>query len=78
MKKEYKLKDGGVITASSPEEFIRNLRLSSMFGSKCTDAEYMVEFGYRYKIQTGSEIRTDTASNFMDDLKKTGFILESS
>lgn len=75
MKKEYRLSDGGVITASSPEEFIRNLRLSSMFGSSCSDQEYMQEFANRYKIQTGAVIRSDTASNFMDDLKETGYIL---
>jgi len=73
-KKEYRLEDGSVITASSPEDFVMRLRLSSMFGSNCTDAEYMTEFANRYKIQSGAIVRTDTASNFLDDLKDIGYV----
>jgi len=73
--KEYRLEDGGVITASSPEEFVMKLRLSSMFGSNCTDVEYMKEFANRYKIQSGAIIRSDTASNFVDDLQEIGYFL---
>lgn len=74
MKKEYRLQDGGLIAASSPEQFVTNLRLSSKFGADCSDAEYMVSFAARMLVQSGAIVRTDTASNFMDDLKDIGYI----
>lgn len=74
MKKEYRLQDGGLITASSPKEFVTNLRMSSMFGSGSTDSDYMKEFSNRMLVQSGAIVRTDTASNFMDDLKDIGYI----
>lgn len=40
----YHLLDGGQITASSPEEFVRLLREGSRFDYDCTDQEYMENF----------------------------------
>lgn len=74
-KTEYKLKDGGTITASSPEEFIETLKSGSLFDSENSTAEYMAQFAKRYKIQSGVDIRSDTATNFLEDLKKTGYLV---
>ncbi|MCL1942551.1 MAG: hypothetical protein FWF54_03255 [Candidatus Azobacteroides sp.] len=75
MKKEiYKLKDGGIITASSPFEFVTRLREGSKFDSNCTDEEYMLRFAGRYKIQTGNDIRTTGADEFFSDLITYGYI----
>ena len=75
MKKEYRLEDGGAITASSPEEFVTKLRESSKFDSDCTDQEYIDNFAHRQQITSGAIIRTDTASNFLEDLKDIGYIV---
>lgn len=74
-KTEYKLKDGGTITASSPEEFVETLKSESLFDSGNSTADYMSQFAKRYKIQSGVDIRSDTAANFLEDLKKTGYLV---
>jgi hypothetical protein len=73
--KEYRLQDGGVITASCASEFVTRLRESSKFDSHLSDQEYMEGFAHRQNIASGAIVRTDTASNFMDDLKDIGYIL---
>ena len=50
MEKEYRLKDGGLIKASSPQEFVTRLREGSKFDSHLTDDEYMKAFAERFKI----------------------------
>lgn len=72
--KTYKLKDGGILAATSPEAFVMTLRKSSKFDSDCTNEEYMVGFAERYKIQTGEQIKTDNPEVFLYDLLKTGFL----
>lgn len=74
-KTEYKLRDGGMITASSPEEFVETLKSGSLFDSENNAADYMAQFAQRYRIQTGVDIRSDTATNFLEDLKKTGYLV---
>ena len=71
----YNLEDGGRIAAVSPAEFVTKLRTGSLFDSDCTDAEYMSNFADRYKIYKNAELRIDTAENFVEDLKKFGYIL---
>lgn len=44
MIQNYELADGGRITASSPEEFVRLLREGSWFDHDCTDEEFMNNF----------------------------------
>ena len=70
----YILADGGRIAACCPSEFVRLLREGSWFDSECTDGEYMVNFSKRYNELHGVTVRTDTPENFMDDLKKYGYI----
>lgn len=74
---KYKLKDGGVINASTPEEFVTNMRESSRFDSNCSVAQYMENFAARFKTQEGSDIRFDTAENFLQDLSEDGFVSEA-
>ena len=74
MEKEYKLEDGGLIKASSPQEFVTRLRESSKFNSHLTDDEYMKEFAERYKIQAGKEIPIDSPNHFLEMLFDYGFV----
>ena len=57
-----------------PSEFVRILREGSWFDSGCTDEEYIVNFSGRYRELHGVTVRTDTPEQFMDDLKKYGYI----
>lgn len=72
--KTYRLKDGGTITASSPDEFLTRLRESSKFDSEVTNHEYMQNFAHRYKVSEGIEIRSDSAEHFVEDLTANGYI----
>jgi len=71
---KYELKDGGVIDASTPEEFLTQLRKSSRFDSECSDEQYMKNFAERFKIQTNLELETSSPEAFLEALKKTDFI----
>lgn len=74
MEKKYRLQDGGLITASGPEEFVKNMRLSSRFDSECTDQQYMENFSCRNQCQNGVLVRTDNVEHFVSDLIDTGYI----
>ena len=65
----YHLLDGGQITASSPEEFVRLLREGSRFDYDCTDQEYMENFARRYGELHGVSVATDTPEHFLTDLQ---------
>ncbi|MCB6972539.1 MULTISPECIES: hypothetical protein [Butyricimonas] len=75
MEKEYRLKDGGLIKASSPQEFVTRLREGSKFDSHLTDDEYMKAFAERFKIQTGKVIPLDTPEYFMIALIDFGYVM---
>ena len=74
MEKEYRLKDGGLIKASSPQEFVTRLREGSKFDSHLTDDEYMKAFAERFKIQTGKVIPLDTLERFLKGLFESGYV----
>ena len=74
MEKEYRLKDGGLIKASSPQEFVTRLREGSKFDSHLTDDEYMKAFAERFKIQTGKVIPVDTPERFLKGLFESGYV----
>jgi len=76
MKKTYKLEDGGVITADSAEEFITRLREGSRFDFECTDEEFVKNFAYRYRIQSGNAIRCVPPDAFLSDLIQLGYVKE--
>lgn len=73
---KYRLKDGGIINASSPREFVRRLKESSRFDSHMADDEYLKAFAERYKLQTGSEISIDPPEIFIKSLVNSGFITD--
>lgn len=75
MEKEYKLEDGGLIKASSPQKFVTRLRESSKFNSHLTDDEYMKAFAERYKIQAGKDIPIDSPEIFLETLLSDGFVI---
>lgn len=74
MEKEYRLKDGGLIKASSPQEFVTKLREGSKFDSHLTDDEYMKAFAERFKIQTGKVIPLDTPERFLKELTDLSYV----
>ncbi len=74
MEKEYRLKDGGLIKASSPQEFVTRLREGSKFDSHLTDDEYMKAFAERFKIQTGKVIPVDTPERFLKELTDLSYV----
>lgn len=74
MEKEYRLKDGGLIKASSPQEFVTRLREGSKFDSHLTDDEYMKAFAERFKIQTGKVIPLDTPERFLKELTDLSYV----
>lgn len=75
MEKEYRLKDGGLIKASSPQEFVTKLREGSKFDSHLTDDGYMKAFAERFKIQTGKDVPINTAECFMAALLEIGYVM---
>jgi predicted acetyltransferase len=74
----YRLKDGGVVTANSPVDFLTKLRESSKFNSEVSNAEFMKLFTERIETYDGSLIRTDSPENFISDLISSGYIIDFS
>ncbi|MDR2146074.1 MAG: hypothetical protein LBE91_06420 [Tannerella sp.] len=73
--KKYYLRDGGVIQAESPRQFVTELRLGSFFDSDCTDEEYMHHVAGRYKIYSSTAV-IDIASPeaFLASLIAAGYV----
>ena len=75
MIKTYNLLDGGIITATSPEDFVTQLREGSRFDSECTNQEFMVNFARRYRELYGIDVASDSFESFVDSLVIAGYIL---
>lgn len=75
MIKTYNLLDGGTITATSPEDFVTQLREGSRFDSECTNQEFMVNFARRYRELYGIDVASDSFESFVDSLVAAGYIL---
>lgn len=75
MIKTYNLLDGGTITATSPEDFVTQLREGSRFDSECTNQEFMVNFARRYRELYGIDVASDSFESFVDSLVTAGYIL---
>ncbi len=69
---KYRFSDGKMVVASSPEEFVKNMRNSSWFPGRDTDdfMELVSERGEK----VGVTIRSDSAYNFLTDLIKVGLV----
>lgn len=75
MIKTYNLLDGGTITATSPEDFVTQLREGSRFDSECTNQEFMVNFARRYRELYGIDVASDSFESFVDSLVTAGYIV---
>lgn len=75
MIKTYNLLDGGIITATSPEDFVTQLREGSRFDSECTNQEFMHNFARRYRELHGVDIDADSFESFVNSLIQLGYIL---
>ena len=71
----YRLKDGDKIVATSPADFLHQLRTGSRFDSEGTDEEYMVRFAHRLQELEGYLASTDNPEVFLADLINNGFVI---
>lgn len=63
----YKLLDGKEIAATSHSDFANRLRNGSFFPCETVE-DYMAEFSKRVYILFSVTVRSDTTTNFVDDL----------
>ena len=70
----YRLKDGDKIIATSPADFLHQLRTGSRFDSEGTDEEYMVRFAHRLQELEGYLVSIDNPDAFLTDLIDNGFV----
>lgn len=70
----YRLKDGDKIVATSPADFLHQLRTGSRFDSEGTDEDYMVRFAHRLQELEGYLVSTDSPEAFLADLINRGFV----
>lgn len=70
----YRLKDGDKIVATTPADFLHQLRTGSRFDSEGTDEEYMVRFAHRLQELEGYLVSTDSSNAFLADLINNGFV----
>ena len=70
----YRLKDGDKIVATSPVNFLHQLRTGSRFDSEGTDMEYMQRFAHRLQELEGYLVSTDSPETFLADLINRGFV----
>ena len=70
----YRLKDGDKIVATSPADFLHQLRTGSRFDNEGTDEDYMVRFAHRLKELEGYLVSTDSPDTFLADLINNGFV----
>lgn len=66
--------DGDRIATSDPPRFVHTLHEDNWSDSECADEEYIVNFSERYRGLHGVTVRADTPEQFVDDLKKYGYI----
>ena len=74
MLKTYGLKGGDKIVATSPADFLHQLRTGSRFDSEGTDEDYMVRFAHRLQELEGYLVSTDSPETFLADLINNGFV----
>lgn len=70
----YLTSDGDTFRADSPEELVEALREASRTPS-LSPADFMEAASRRARLQTGAEIRTDSAALFVADLIAAGLLI---
>ena len=71
----YTLRGGDRIVATSPADFLHQLRTGSRFDSQGTDNEYMVRFAHRLQELEGYLVSTASPEAFLVDLIAHGFVV---
>lgn len=72
----YMLKDGDRVVATSPADFLHQLRTGSRFDSQGTDNDYMVRFAHRLQELEGYLVSTESPEAFLADLLAHDFVVE--
>jgi len=67
MRKHYILLGGGFINASSPQEFVTQLRAMS-YKPSIDDETFMRQVSQRCRVQSGAHIRNTSPEDFLTDL----------
>ena len=68
--------DGHRVVATSPADFLHQLRIGSRFDSEGTDTEYMHRFARRLQELEGYLVSTESPEAFLADLINHGFVSE--
>lgn len=74
--KNYTMNNGHVLTAKDDKEFVEQLNALSWFNHKNTIWEYMFSTAILCEKQKECEIRSRNVSEFVEDLKENGFIID--
>jgi hypothetical protein len=72
--KKYFLQDGGVINATTPEDFIEQLKNGSRFESAKTTQQFMDAFAGRIKLFYSLDVATSTKQKFIEGLIACGYL----
>lgn len=72
--KKYQMLDGKIFTATSTTDLIEQMRDDSKFAPGKDLNEFMLNVSQSSYEYNNSNIRTNTHRNFVDDLKKGGFV----
>lgn len=72
MMTKYKIGDHQV-SASTPEDLVAQMHKTS-HTPEPDDQAFMIQVANRTKLQNGKDVRTDTPTNFVDDLIVAGMI----
>jgi hypothetical protein len=68
--------DGTEIKATTPDDVVTELRLSSRLTPARSNREFMREAAGRALAQTGKRVRHDSAENFIGDLLLAGLLTD--
>jgi hypothetical protein len=71
---KYKLTGGGIIQASTPDEFLKELNEKSIFGFQHNQKLFMTDTAIRCFQTNSVHIRTNNAAEFLEDLIKHRFV----
>ncbi len=76
MKHQFTDRNGEPISGSSFLEVVENLRNGSFMAYEQDLQTYMKGFAKREKMYSGFKVRHDNAENFVNDLIKSGYLIQ--
>lgn len=71
--KTYRTSDGDLIMAATSRDVVKSLRDSSRDGSPNVD-DFMKSMATRVRRQTGKQIASDSAADFVEGLLRAGLL----